>query len=225
MDVKILVVEDEVRSAQWLKVYLEKTGYRVELAFDGQAGLDAARKNSPDLIILDLMLPKISGSEVCRILRAESDVPVIMLTAKGSREDRIEGFSDGADDYIVKPFDVDEVIARVRAVLRRAVPDTDLILSCGRLSVDIKKELVFVDGAGVKLSHAQFLILTAFMRNQDAVLSRIQLIELAFDQDFDSYERSIDTHIRRLRRLINREGFEPIQTVYGGGYRLTCVSS
>ncbi len=225
MDVKILVVEDEVRSARWLKVYLEKAGYIVELAFDGVSGLEAARKISPNLIILDLMLPKMSGSEVCRILRTESDVPVIMLTARGSREDRIEGFEDGADDYIVKPYDIDEVIARVRAVLRRTSTDMLRALSCGRLSVDIQKELVFVDDAEVKLSHAQFLILCAFMKNQDAVLSRSQLIELAFDQDFDSYERSIDTHIRRLRKLINRDGFEPIQTVYGGGYRLICVSS
>ena len=225
LDVKILVIEDEVRSAKWLKVYLEQAGYKVELAFDGPSGLNAARTVSPDLIILDLMLPGISGSEICRLMRNESDIPVIMLTAKGSREDRVEGFSDGADDYIVKPFDVDEVIARVKAVLRRSVKTTDYPANCGRLSLDYKTERVFIDGVEVQVSHTQFLILSAFMRNQDAVLSRQQLIELSFDRDFDAYERSIDTHIKRLRKRIHREGFEPIQTVYGGGYRLKCEST
>ena len=225
MDVKILVIEDEVRSAKWLKVYLKNAGYSVELAYDGTSGLKAARTVAPDLIILDLMLPGLSGSEICRIIRNESDVPVIMLTAKGSREDRIDGFTYGADDYIVKPFDVDEVIARVKAVLRRSAGTADHCAKCGRLSLDFKKELVLIDDVEVKISHTQFLILSSFMRNQDAVLSRKQLIELSFDQDFDAYERSIDTHIKRLRKQIHREGFEPIQTVYGGGYRLTCVST
>ncbi len=225
MNLKILVVEDEIRSAKWLKVYLENAGFSVDLAFDGPSGLNAARSVSPDLLLLDLMLPGLSGTELCRTLRNESDVPIIMLTAKGSREDRIDGFSCGADDYIVKPFDVDEVIARVKAVLRRSAGDTDQTLRCGRLSLDISAERVFIDTEEVQVSHTQFLILSAFMKNQDAVLSRQQLIELSFSRDFDAYERSIDTHIRRLRKLIHREGFEPIQTVYGGGYRLICVST
>lgn len=224
MDAKILIIEDEVRSAQWMKTYLERAGFSAVMAHDGQDGLDTARRINPDLILLDLMLPRISGNEVCRRLRLESSVPIIMLTAKGGKEDRLNGFDGGADDYIVKPFDPEEVIVRIKAVLRRTSSFVQKKMACGIITVDLDKETVHIGDELVAMSHNQFVILAVFMGHPDAVLTRRQIIELAFDNDFDAYDRAIDTHIRRLRRLINRDGFKPIQTVYGGGYKLVCAS-
>ena len=224
MEASILLIEDEKRSALLMQKYLERAGFRVNTAFDGQSGLNLARKNKPDLILLDLMLPVISGTEICLILRKETDVPIIMLTAKGSREDKISGLDCGADDYIVKPYDPDEVIGRIKAVLRRSKGQLSSRITCGRLSIDQEKEEVFLDGEQIAISHAQFSVLSVFMRNQEIVLSRGQIIEEAFSSDFDAYERAVDTHIRRLRKMIHRDGFEPIKTVYGGGYKLICAS-
>ena len=224
MNAKILVIEDESRSAYWLKTYLEREGFEAGIANDGQTGLRMARSSDFDLILLDLMLPLINGSEICRILRKESDIPIIMITARGSREDRISGLDGGADDYIVKPYDPEEVIVRIKAVLRRTTGTMKSEISCGRLRVNLEKESVAVDGDSVPLSHAQFAIFSVLVKNPGAVLTRRQIIEKAFDDDFEAYERAIDTHIKRLRKLIHREGFEPIRTVYGGGYKLVCGS-
>lgn len=224
MEANILIVEDEVRSAQWMKTYLERAGFSAEIAHDGQSGLNAARRIDPDLILLDLRLPVINGNEVCRILRRESDVPIIMLTAKGSKEDRIQGLDGGADDYIVKPFEPEEVIGRIKAVLRRTLGQMKRELTCGPIRVDEEKETVFIGQDLISMSHAQFAIFNVFIKHPDVVLTRRQIIEMAFENNFDAYERAIDTHIRRLRKLIHNEDFEPIQTVYGGGYKLVCAS-
>lgn len=218
----ILIVEDEVRSAHWLKTYLERGGFRAQTAYDGLEGLKMARDLQPDLILLDLMLPGVGGNELFDILRAESEVPIIMITARGSREDRLKGLNQGADDYIVKPFEPEEVILRVKAVLRRSRGTIRTLHTCGPLTLDEEKEEVRWENELLRLSHAQFAILTVFMRQPGVVLSRRQIIEQAFPQDFDAYERAIDTHIKRVRKIIHREGFEPIQTIYGGGYKLQC---
>ena len=207
-----------------MKTYLERAGFRAETANDGRTGLQLARRTSPDLILLDLRLPFMDGNEVCRVLRKESNVPIIMLTAKGSTEDRITGLNEGADDYIVKPFEPEEVIGRIRAVLRRT-GGGELYsneLSCGPLTIDPSSQLVRIEEEIIPLTNAQFLVLSVFMKNPGVVFSRTRLIENAFGDDFNSYERAIDNHIRRLRKLINRDNFEPIKTVYGGGYKLVC---
>ena len=169
---KILIIEDEIRSAQWMQTYLERAGFKAETANDGQAGLTAARSNNPDLILLDLKLPLINGNELCRILRKESNVPIIMLTSKGSKEDRITGLNEGADDYIVKPFEPEEVIGRINAVLRRTTGQTNIELSCGPIRVDEQKQTVFIDLENIPMTHAQFSVFLVFMKNPDIVLTR-----------------------------------------------------
>lgn len=216
----ILIVEDDYRTANWISIYLKREGFRTELAGDGPTGLELTRRLKPDLLILDLMLPGLSGTDLCRIIRRESDIPIIMTTARGSREDRIGGFEKGADDYVVKPFDPEELIGRVKAVLRRYKGDPLPIQCCGILELDQTAGRAFVDGEELELSHAQLSLLAAFMNHPDMVLSRGQLIDLAFDNDFNGFDRAIDTHIKRLRKVIHREGFEPLQTVYGAGYKM-----
>ena len=215
----ILIVEDDTTIAGWLKLFLEEEGFAVETAHDGSAGLNLARSLAPDLIILDLMLPRIDGMELCRTLRRESDVPIIMLTARAALADRTRGLDTGADDYVVKPFDPEEVAARAKAVLRRVHDKVQQRLSHGRITIDETTRRVTVDEKPVDLSRTLYLLLAAFMRHPDQVLSRDQLIALAFDDDFDAYDRSIDNHVFRLRKQIAADGFQPIQTVYGSGYR------
>lgn len=216
---KILIIEDEKLIADWLKTYFEKADYAVQMAYDGRKGLQMARELSPDLIILDLGLPSIDGISICDQLRTESDVPIIMLTAKGSNNDRIKGLEHGADDYIVKPFDPKEVLARTKAVLRRVQGKVQKSIVCGDLTLDERKQTVSLNGTRLALSQAQFELLATFMRHSNQVLSRDQLISLAFKNSYDGFDRSIDAHIKRLRKLIHTEAFQPIQTVYGSGYR------
>lgn len=218
----VLVVEDEERIARWIKVYLERAGYSAVIAEDGPSGLSKARSIRPSLIVLDLMLPGLDGMEICRRLRRSSDVPIIMLTAKGTKRDKIDGLDGGADDYIVKPFDPDELVVRVKAVLRRHKGRVRQTLTNGRLFLDEGTEQVFLDAEPLPLSHAQVAIMRAFMRHPNTVLTRAQLMEQAFDEDHDTYERAVDAHIKRLRKIINKEGFAPIRTVYGSGYKLVC---
>ena len=218
----ILIIEDEQRIAQWIQIYLSRAEFKSEIAYDGKEGLRLARSLNPDLIILDLMLPQLAGTEICRILRQESDVPIIMLTSKSSKADRIRGLDGGADDYIVKPFDADEMVVRVKAVLRRYRGEVQRILSCGMLSLDETSREFRLDGQPVTLSKAQFDLLSVFMHHPNMILTRNQLIEQAFDNNFEAYDRAIDTHIRRLRKRIHKDNFNPIQTVYGSGYKLVC---
>lgn len=164
------------------------------------------------------MLPRLDGMELCHILRRESDVPIIMLTAKGRQPDRIHGLESGADDYIVKPFDPDELVARANAVLRRYNGRVQHILICSKLTLDETTQQVTLDDQPIQLSQAQFALLAALVRHPNQVLNREQLISLAFD-DFDASDRAIDTHIRRLRKLIHLDDYQPIQTVYGAGYK------
>ena len=219
MSGRVLIVEDDTRIANWLKVYFERAGFSADVAHDGEAGLELARELVPDLVVLDLTLPRLDGVELCRILRRESDVPIIMLTAREAHADRIIGLDSGADDYIVKPFDPGEVIARAGAVLRRATGRVQQVLTRGNIALDESAQSVTVDGEPVVLSQAQIALLSALMRHPNQVLTRDRLISLAFNDDFDGLDRAIDSQIARLRRQINRNGRQPIQTVYGAGYR------
>ena len=215
----VLIVEDDTRIANWVKVYLERAGYSAEVAHDGETGLALARDLAPDLIILDLMLPRLDGVELCRILRRESEVPIIMLTAREAHADRIMGLDTGADDYIVKPFDPGEVIARAQAVLRRVKDKVQQVLTRENITLNETTQSVTVDGEPVVLSQAQIALLSTLMRHPNQVLTRDQLISLSFNDEFDGLDRAIDSQIARLRRQINRNGRQPIQTVYGAGYR------
>ncbi|MCY4415512.1 MAG: response regulator transcription factor [Chloroflexi bacterium] len=220
MNGTVLIVEDDTRIANWVKVYFERAGFSAEVAHDGETGLNLARELEPDLMILDLMLPRLDGVELCRILRRESDVPIIMLTAREAHTERISGLDSGADDYIVKPFDPDEVIARAHAVLRRVKGKVQQVLTCGNITLDETTRTVTVDEEPVPLSQAQIALLATFMRHPNQVLTRDQLISLTFNDEFEGFDRAIDNQVARLRRQINRGGRQPIQTVYGAGYRL-----
>ncbi len=219
MSQTVLIIEDDRRIANWIKVYFERAGFSAEIAYDGEAGLSAARRLSPELILLDLMLPRRDGIEVCNILRRESDVPIIMLTAKETHTDRIKGLDTGADDYIVKPFNPDEVVARAKAVLRRVHSEVQQVLTGGKISLNLTTQSVTIDERPIALSQTQFALLAAFMRHPNQLLTRDQLITLAFDNDYDGFDRAVDNHILRLRKQLASGGHQPIQTVYGAGYR------
>ena len=215
----VLIVEDDRRIANWVKVYFERAGFSAEVAHDGESGLALARDLAPDLVILDLMLPRLDGVDLCRILRRESDVPIIMLTAREAPAERITGLDSGADDYIIKPFDPEEVIARAEAVLRRVKGTVQQVLTRGAITLNETTGVVTVDEEPVALSQAQMALLATFMRHPNQVLTREQLISLTFSDDFEGFDRAIDSQIARLRKQINRHGREPIETVYGAGYR------
>jgi DNA-binding response OmpR family regulator len=216
---RVLIIEDDVKISDWLKKYFEKAEYETDLAYDGITGLKKSRDINPDLVILDLNLPEMDGMEVCRTIRKESTIPIIMLTARDSYKDRIEGLTIGADDYVIKPFDPKEVIARADALLRRVHKEVQQQLSAGDISLNVKKELVLVKDQIVDLSHIQFVLLTAFMRHPNQLLTRDQLMELVYQDEFEGFDRSIDNHILKLRKKLNQFGVKPIQTVYGGGYK------
>ena len=220
MNGTVLIIEDDTRIANWVKVYFERAGFSAEVAHDGESGLELARDLAPNLVILDLMLPRLDGVELCRVLRRESDVPVIMLTAREAPTERITGLDSGADDYVVKPFDPDELIARAHALLRRVKDRIQQVLTRGNITLNETTGVVTVDEEPITLSQAQIALLSAFMRHPNQVLTRDQLILLTFNDDFDGFDRAIDSQIARLRKQINRDGSQPIQTVYGAGYRL-----
>ncbi len=214
-----LIIEDDTTIANWLKVYFERAGFSAELTHDGESGLALARSLTPDLIILDLMLPRIDGIELCKILRRESDVPIIMLTAREAHTERIRGLASGADDYIVKPFDPDEVIARADALLRRVKGRVQQLLTCDSITLNETTRIVTLNEQPVTLSQAQIALLSTFMRHPNQVLTRDQLISLTFNHEFSGFDRAIDSQIARLRKQISRDGSQPIQTVYGVGYK------
>ena len=215
----VLIIEDDTRIASWVKVYFERAGFSAEVAHDGESGLALARNLTPDLMILDLLLPRLDGVELCRILRRESDVPIIMLTAREAYAERIIGLDSGADDYIVKPFDPEEVIARAEAVLRRVKGRVQQVLRQGNITLNETTRSVTVDGEQVELSQAQIDLLSTFMRHPNQVLTRDQLISLTFNHEFQGFDRAIDSQVTRLRKQISRDGRQPIQTVYGAGYK------
>jgi DNA-binding response OmpR family regulator len=223
---KILVVDDDQRIANLVRMYLEKAGYAVDMACDG-AGAREKIKENPDLIILDLMLPDTSGLELCQKLRQDSDVPVIMLTAKVMEADRIEGFNRGADDYVTKPFSPWELVARVKAVLKRVrsdgLPAGPVKVEHGKFKVDFGKcEVQFYDTV-MTLTPTEFRLLSAMIMEPNRVFSRGDLIDRAFGNDYESFERTLDVHILHLRRKLKQiepAGSHCINTMYGMGYKL-----
>ncbi|HHV26814.1 response regulator transcription factor [Anaerosalibacter bizertensis] len=223
---KILVVEDEKRILDVVKAYLEKEGFEVKTAIDGKEALDLFNSETFHLIILDLMLPIISGEKVCNHIRTSSDIPIIMLTAKVDEDDKIEGLAIGADDYVTKPFSPRELVSRVKALLRRSYRDSNplfekLSFNNKDLEVDIDKMEVKKDGKVILLTTNEFKILSALLTNPGQVFSREQLIEKAFGIDYEGFDRTIDTHIKNIRQKIEDNPKEPkyILTVYGVGYK------
>ena len=215
----VLIIEDDTRIANWVKVYFERAGFAAEVTHDGESGLALARSLTPNLIILDLKLPRLDGLDVCRILRRESDVAIIMLTAREAHAERIIGLDCGADDYIVKPFDPEEVIARAEAVLRRVRGRIQQVLNRDNITLNETTGSVTVNEEPVFLTQTQIALLATFMRHPNQVLTRDQLISLTFNQEFHGFDRAIDSQVARLRKQIGRDGAQPIQTVYGAGYR------
>jgi DNA-binding response OmpR family regulator len=226
---RVLVVDDDVKTVELVKLYLNRDGYKVLTAYDGVEALRLARESHPDLIVLDLMLPGIDGLEVCRTLRAKSDVPIIMLTAKTTEQDRLTGLDLGADDYVTKPFSPKELAARVRAVLRR-LPDETLQrgpteINHGELSLNFLKHEACLGGRPLHLTPIEFKLLGVLAREPERVLSRAQLIEKTLGYDFEGFDRTIDVHILNLRRKLEPDPSHPryIKTVYGAGYKLSGV--
>lgn len=221
---RILLVEDEKAIRDAVAAYLERENYWVTPAVDGQVALEEFSKHHFDLVILDLMLPRVSGDRVCRVIRDSSDTPIIMLTAKGEVEDRIIGLELGADDYLVKPFSPRELVARVRALLRRAHFDSEPqreILEFGDLTIDVSGHKVLVKGEEVDLTASEFKLLTTLSRYPGRVYSRMELVEKVLGYDFEGYERTIDSHVKNLRAKIGDDPKNPkwLYTVHGVGYR------
>jgi DNA-binding response OmpR family regulator len=224
MSKKILVVDDEPQIVRVLKGYLEAAGFQVITAYDGAEALAAFRHTAPDLVVLDLMLPEVDGLDVARAIRRESDVPLIMLTARVDEADRLIGLELGADDYVTKPFSPREVVARVRAVLRRAAGGPEPIgrvLSAGDVTLDLDKRQVSVAGRSVELTPTEFDLLAALVESPGRVFSRMQLLDKVQGYAYEGYERTIDAHVKNLRQKIEPDPKRPryILTVYGLGYK------
>jgi len=221
--VKVLVVDDEPKIVDLVKLYLERDGYQVLTARDGHAALESMRDEQPDLVVLDLMLPGIDGVEVCRRVRRESNVPIIMLTARAEEADKLIGLEIGADDYVTKPFSPRELTGRVRAVLRRsnaAQGQKPERIEVGGLMIDSTGHKVLCDSKVIDLTPTEFRLLWALASQPERVFSRGQLLETALDDQFEGYERTIDAHVKNLRRKLSQaSGRSCIQTVYGVGYK------
>ena len=221
---RVLVVDDDVKTVELVKLYLKRDGYKVLTAYDGVEALRLAREGHPDLIVLDLMLPGIDGLEVCRTIRAESDVPIIMLTAKTTDQDKLTGLGLGADDYVTKPFSPRELAARVRAVLRRLPgergPDE---IKYGQLTVNFLRHEASLSGRPLNLTTVEFKLLGVLIKEPGRVFSRAELIEKALGYDFEGFDRTIDVHILNLRRKLEPAPSHPryIKTVYGAGYKFS----
>jgi two-component system alkaline phosphatase synthesis response regulator PhoP len=220
---RVLVVDDDAKTVELVKLYLNRDGYRVFTAYDGNEALRLAREKRPDLIVLDVMLPGIDGFEVCRIIRAESDVPVIMLTALTTDQDKLEGLELGADDYVTKPFSPRELAARVRAVLRRLPGERGPEeISFGPINVNFLRREASLEGRPLNLTSAEFKLLGILVREPGRVFSRPELIEKALGFNFEGFDRTIDVHILNLRRKLEPDPRRPsyIKTIYGAGYKL-----
>jgi len=227
-DNKVLIVEDDTNLLETLKYNLRKEGYDVVTASDGEQAIEVARREKPDLLILDIMLPRISGFEVCRILRKEMTVPILMLTAKADETDKIVGLEIGADDYMTKPFSMRELIARVRAMLRRskiaeAPPASEqALLKIGNLEVDIARHRASLSGEALELSPKEFDLLAFLAKNKGLVFNREQLLEKVWGYDYAGNSRTVDVHVRWLRQKIEVDPGRPrlLVTVRGTGYKL-----
>lgn len=222
---RVLVVDDDVKTVDLVKLYLNRDGYKVLTAYDGTEALRLFREGHPDLVVLDLMLPGIDGLKVCRTIRVESDVPIIMLTAKTTEQDRLTGLDQGADDYVSKPFSPRELAARVRVVLRRFSGESlqrgPAEVKSGELTVNFNTYEVFIAGKPVSLTPIEFKLLGALVREPNRVFSRGELIEKALGYDFGGFDRTIDVHILNMRRKLEPDPDHPryIKTVYGAGYK------
>lgn len=215
----ILLVEDEEKLARMVEMELKYEGYQVEKAFDGRSGLERAQSGEFDLVLLDIMLPQLSGMEVLRRLRRESQVPVIMLTARDSVMDKVSGLDSGADDYITKPFAIEELLARIRAALRGKGGRESQVLSAGALSMDVERHQVTVQGREVELTKKEFDLLRHLLENKGRVLSREALLDSVWGFDFVGETNSVDVYIRFLRSKIDETfDLKLIQTVRGVGY-------
>jgi DNA-binding response OmpR family regulator len=220
----VLIVDDDAKTVASVRLYLEHAGFAVDTAADGPSALARARAApAPDLVVLDLMLPGLDGLEVCRRLRETSSVPVIMLTARSTEEDRLEGLDTGADDYVVKPFSPRELAARVRAVLRRAPGAGDgAPIRAGALAIDPARHEATLAGARLDLTPREFRLLEVMARAPGRAFTRAELVERAFGADSSALDRTIDAHIVNLRRKVESDPARPalIETVFGIGYRL-----
>ena len=222
---KILLVDDEPKVCELIKVYLIKDGYDVIVASDGKAAIEQAQRHKPDLILLDLNLPELDGLEVCRTIRKQSNVPIIMLTARDEETDKIVGLELGADDYVTKPFSPRELAARVGAVLRRyreGLKRSEQVVA-GNLILDPEKYETTYLGQPLSLTTAEFKLLSVLARNPGRVYTRLQLMDSAFGESYEGYERTIDAHIKNIRQKISKiapESSDPLFTVRGVGYKL-----
>jgi len=224
MPKRILIVDDEVKIREMVKSYLENEGFEVVQATDGPGSLESISKDKPSLIVLDWMLPGMSGLEICRRVREKSNIPIIMLTAKTEEVDTLLGLELGADDYITKPFSLRELAARIKAVLRRSEPDENKnsdVIKIGELEINLDRHEVRSEGKSISLTPTEFKILSILSGNPGRVYSRLQLLDAAMGFTYEGYERSIDTHISNLRKKIEPDPANPryILTVYGTGYR------
>ena len=223
MNRSILVIDDDKKIVELVTLYLKRDGYTVLPAYDGHEALDVARRKRPDLIVLDLMLPELAGTDVCKLIRAESQVPIIMLTARATDEDKLRGLDLGADDYLTKPFNPRELVVRVRAVLRRAYPEEKPgdDLRYGSLVISFLRHEVTVDDKPANLTPTEFRLLEAMVREPGRAFSRSELLDRAFGYDYEGVERTVDVHIMNLRRKIEPGAGEWrfITTVPGLGYR------
>jgi two-component system, OmpR family, phosphate regulon response regulator PhoB len=219
---KILIVEDETDVADLLTLNLRKAGYKVSMTADGASGLQKARDDRPDFIILDLMLPKMSGLEVCRILKSDTataQIPILMLTAKAEEIDRIVGLEFGADDYVTKPFSPREIVLRIRAILRRGETAADESLKAGPISIDPARHKVRVNSKQVHLTSLEFKLLQTLMQRRGRVQERDRLLNEVWGYEAVIDTRTVDTHVRRLREKLGKAG-DAIETIRGFGYRL-----
>jgi DNA-binding response OmpR family regulator len=222
---KILIVEDDKKTASLIKLYLEREGFQTVIAFDGQEALELAEQYRPIFVILDLMLPRLDGWEVCRRLRQSSDVPILMLTARGEEIDRVSGLTLGADDYVVKPFSPRELVARVKAILRRGrpgAPDREKVLSFEELTLDLEKHKVTLEGQSVLLTPHEFKLLQTLMAAPGKVFAREELLDRLYPRhEATVIGRVVDVHIGKLRQKIEKNPSDPryILTVRGIGYQ------
>jgi DNA-binding response OmpR family regulator len=223
---RILIVDDEASIHEVARAYLERDGFIVYSAYDGREGLDIALTKRPALIVLDLMLPDLSGEEICNEVRSRSDVPILMLTAKSTEDQRIAGLQLGADDYLVKPFSPRELVARIKAILRRSGGEVPLVeqmrFDQGRLVIDQVRHEVLIDSEPVELTATEYKLLSALASYPGRAYSRLELVNRVEGHDFEGYERTIDAHVKNLRRKIELDPQHPryVETVRGVGYRL-----
>jgi len=224
---RILVVDDEPEIVDLLRNYLQRDGFDVDQAADGEAALAAFGRGQPDLVILDLMLPKLDGREVCRRIRETARTPIIMLTARDEESDKLIGLELGADDYITKPFSPREVLARVRAVLRRGSRETPEMVRAGDLMIDLRAHEVTLQGRRLDLTPTEFRLLEILASHPNQVFTRMQLIDRVQGHAFEGYERTVDAHIKNLRGKVEPNAKAPryILTVYGVGYKFSIADN